>query len=83
MRLVAVNERAWNVDILRDALTAAKTDSDPVRLLIENGEFFKTHAVDYHGGNRYPHLVRGQGPDLLSDILKQQKPGTSHQFPDL
>jgi predicted metalloprotease with PDZ domain len=82
MRLVAVNERAWNVDILRDALTAAKTDSDPVRLLIENGEFFKTHAVDYHGGNRYPHLVRGQGPDLLSDILKQQKPGTSHPFPD-
>jgi hypothetical protein len=27
--------------------------------------------LDYHGGERYPHLVRDESkPDLLSDILK-------------
>jgi hypothetical protein len=29
------------------------------------------HRVDYHGGERYPHLVRdGPSADLLSEIIK-------------
>ena len=71
MKLVAVNGRAWNFEVLRDALSAAKTESEPLQLLIENGDFFKTYVVDYHGGNRYPHLVSGDGPDVLSEIIKQ------------
>jgi predicted metalloprotease with PDZ domain len=72
MKLVAVNGRAWNSEVLRDALSAAKTASEPLQLLIENSDFFKTYAVDYHGGNRYPHLVRSDdGPDVLSEIIKQ------------
>ena len=71
MKLVAVNGRAWNSEVLRDALSAAKTASEPLQLLIENSDFFKTYAVDYHGGNRYPHLVRSDdGPDVLSEIIK-------------
>jgi hypothetical protein len=32
-----------------------------------------TYQVDYHGGERYPHLVRVEGePDVLSDIIKPQ-----------
>ncbi len=71
MRLVAVNGRAWNSNVLNDALNAAKASADPLQLLIENSDFFKTYAVDYHGGNRYPHLVRGDGPDALGEIIKQ------------
>ena len=72
MKLVAVNGRARNSEVLRDALSAAKTASEPLQLLIENSDFFKTYAVDYHGGNRYPHLVRSDdGPDVLSEIIKQ------------
>jgi predicted metalloprotease with PDZ domain len=71
MKLLAVNERAWNPDVLREALTAAKNSTSPIQLLIENAGFFKTYTVDYHGGNRYPHLVRGDGLDVLSDIIRQ------------
>ena len=71
MKLVAVNERAWSPDVLREALTAAKNSTDPIQLLVENAGSFKTHTVEYHGGNRYPHLVRGDGPDILSDIIRQ------------
>jgi hypothetical protein len=29
------------------------------------------HRLDYHGGERYPHLVRdGASADLLSAIIK-------------
>jgi predicted metalloprotease with PDZ domain len=70
MKLIAVNGRAWNPDVLRDALSAGKTSGEPLQLLIENAEFFKTYAVDYHGGNRYPHLVKGTGADVLSEITR-------------
>jgi predicted metalloprotease with PDZ domain len=71
MKLVAVNGRAFSTDVLRDALTAGKTGSEPLELLIENTEYFKTYKLDYHGGEKYPHLVRDDStPDMLSDIIK-------------
>ena len=36
-------------------------------------EFFGSYHVDYHGGARYPHLVRTDAKqDLLSDILTKR-----------
>ena len=71
MRVVAVNGREYSADVLRAAIKAAKGTSDPIELLIENGEFYKTYKVDYHDGLKYPHLERDAGkPDLLSDILR-------------
>ena len=29
-----------------------------MELIVENGGYFKTVKVDYHGGLRYPHLER-------------------------
>jgi predicted metalloprotease with PDZ domain len=75
MRLIAVNERAYSPDILHDALTAAKNSTEPLRLLVENTEYFRTVAVDYHGGNRYPHLEPNGKPDVLGDIVKQHAAG--------
>lgn len=71
MKLVAVNGRKFSVEVLHDALKAGKNSSEPLALLVENTDYYKTYLLDYHGGERYPHLVRDESkPDLLSDILK-------------
>ena len=44
-------------------------------MLIENGDYYKTCALDYHGGEKYPVLERDTSkPDLLADILKPLTP---------
>jgi predicted metalloprotease with PDZ domain len=71
MRVVAVNGRRFTPRLLRDALKAAKASPAPLELLVENSDYFKTYKVDYHEGEKYPHLVRDESkPDLLADILK-------------
>ncbi len=71
MKLIAVNGRQFSGEVLRDALRAAKNSSAPLELLVENTDYYKTYKLDYHGGERYPHLVRDESkPDLLSEILK-------------
>lgn len=73
MRLVAVNGRKWTPEILRDAVKRAKSSKDPIDLLAENGDFYATYHVDFHGGERYPHLAPISGkPDVLSDISKMK-----------
>jgi predicted metalloprotease with PDZ domain len=68
-KLIAVNNRQFSITVLRDAIAAGK----PIDLMTKNGEYFETHRVDYTGGEKYPHLVRGDGPDILAEILKAKK----------
>ena len=71
MKLVAVNGRRFSPEILRDAVKATKNGNAPLDLLVENTDYYKTYKIDYHGGEKYPHLVRDDSkPDLLSKILK-------------
>ncbi|MFZ1156801.1 MAG: M61 family peptidase [Candidatus Sulfotelmatobacter sp.] len=71
MKLIGVNGRKFSNEVLRDALKAGKTSSQPLELLVENTDYYKTYKLDYHGGEKYPHLVRDESkPDLLTDILK-------------
>ena len=71
MKLVAVNNRQYSPEILRDALKAGKNTTAPLELLVENTEYYKTYKLDYHGGERYAHLVRDESkPDLLTEIYK-------------
>jgi len=71
MKLMAVNGRKYSPEVLRDALTAGKGGSAPLELLVENTDYYKTYKLDYHGGERYPHLLRDESkPDLLSEIYK-------------
>ncbi|MBI3855049.1 MAG: M61 family metallopeptidase [Planctomycetes bacterium] len=70
MKLVAVNGRRWSSDLLREAVAATK-EGKPLELLVENGQFFRTHALEYKEGAKYPRLERNEAaPDLLSEILK-------------
>jgi len=71
MRIVAVNGRKFSGPRLTDAMLAAMKDKASIQLLIENTEYYKTVALDYHDGPRYPHLVRDSSrPDLLGDTIK-------------
>jgi len=70
MKLVAVDGRAWTRERLDTALRAHQTDRRPLELMATNNDFYGTYAVDYHGGPRYPHLVREGGPDLLSVLVR-------------
>jgi len=50
----------------------AKGGSAAIELLAINGDFYKSHRVDYHGGERYPYLERDPSkPDLLTSIVSQ------------
>ena len=74
VKLIAVNNRQFNPTVLREAVQKTATDAKPLELLIKTGEYYEVHRVDYHGGERYPHLVRDTGtPDLLSEIVKPQR----------
>ena len=71
MKVVAVNGRRFSADMLHDAIKAAKGGNQPIELLVENTDYFKTYQLDYHEGEKYPRLVRDESkPDLMADILK-------------
>jgi hypothetical protein len=71
MKLIGVNGRKYSKDVMRTVIHASLTNQQPIALLVENGEYYSTLQVNYHGGNRYPHLVRNEGqPDLLGEIIK-------------
>ena len=75
MQLVAVNGRRWTAELLRTAVKAAKTNTAPIELLVENNDYFKSCRVAYHDGERYPRLERDPAkPDLLTQILKPLAP---------
>ena len=75
MKLVAVNGRRWTPALLRTAVKAAETLTTPIELLMENEDFFKTCVLDYHEGEKYPHLERIKSkPDILTEILKPLTP---------
>jgi predicted metalloprotease with PDZ domain len=75
MRLIAVNQRKWSPAGLHDAIKTAQGGNLPIELLVENAQFFKTYAVDYHDGEKHPHLERiSDQPDILGEILKSMTP---------
>jgi predicted metalloprotease with PDZ domain len=70
MKLLAVNGRKYKAEVLRAALKAAQGSTEPMELLVENAQFFRTYPVPYHEGEKNPHLERVPGqPDLLETLL--------------
>ena len=69
-QIVAVKGDSFEVETLKDAIKAAKTDPAPIELLVKSKEHYRTVQIDYHDGLRYPHLERVEGsPARLDDIL--------------
>jgi predicted metalloprotease with PDZ domain len=74
-KIVAINDIGYSDDGFQDALKHAKGTSDPIEFIVSNDNHFRTLKIDYHGGEKYPHLERNNStPDLLDDILKPLVP---------
>jgi predicted metalloprotease with PDZ domain len=74
-KMVAVNGVGYSDDGFQNALKTAKNASEPMEFIVSNDNHFRTLRIDYHGGEKYPHLERDNGtPDLLDDIVKPLAP---------
>ena len=56
--IVAVNGNEFDADDLKDAVTDAKSGTAPIQFLVKRDKVFRTVAINYHGGLRYPKLER-------------------------
>lgn len=72
MRIAGVNGRVFTPAVFDQALrSTAGPNAKNLRLLVINDDYFKTAVVNYHGGPRYPHLMREPGtPDYLDRFLQ-------------
>jgi len=71
VKILAVNGRLYNHELLEDAIAAAKDGSEPITLLYVTDEFVRTATIDYHGGARFPHLTRDDSKtDYLDELIK-------------
>jgi predicted metalloprotease with PDZ domain len=76
MKIVAINGRRATDDLFHQVIRDAKGGGPAMELIVENTGYFKVVKIEYHGGEKYPHLARE--PDtraILDDILK---PMTKH-----
>ncbi|MFT4045146.1 MAG: hypothetical protein QM661_00445 [Solimonas sp.] len=70
VQLIAINGDAYDADRLKEALIAAQSAGEPLELLVRDGDRYRTVAIDYHGGPRYPSLQRIKNvPARLDAIL--------------
>jgi hypothetical protein len=80
MQIVAVNGRAYQDELLKNAIDDAKEGSaqqnkGPLEFIVSNTSYYKVLKIDYHGGQRYPYLERVKGEkDVLEEVLKPLAP---------
>ena len=68
--ILAVNGRHYDGDALKSAIKAASGQPTAVQLLVKSGDLYRTVALDWHGGLRYPKLEKtGKGPGTLDALL--------------
>ena len=77
-KVVAVNGIGYSDDGFTNALKKAKGTSEPIEFIVSNDNHFRTVKIDYHEGEKYPHLERDpSAPDLLDDIVKPLAPAAA------
>jgi predicted metalloprotease with PDZ domain len=68
-RIIGVDGLTFSVPRLRLAMQAAQRSSKPIALIVDDRGIVRAVDVPYHGGERYPRLVRDPAaPDLLAAI---------------
>jgi predicted metalloprotease with PDZ domain len=71
MKVIAVNGRKYSVEVLREAIKSAHDSHQPIELIVEASQFYKTYSIPYYDGEKIPHLERVESqPDILGNILK-------------
>ncbi|GAC1407593.1 MAG: M61 family metallopeptidase [Candidatus Velthaea sp.] len=75
MRLLAVNGKTYSTNALRDAIKAAKGTRAAIALIAQDAGFVKIASLDYHEGEKFPHLERiAERPDTLTAGVKPLAP---------
>lgn len=73
-KLVAVDGRAYDKDLLKSVITAAKGGTQPIHLLVKQGSEYRDAVVQWNGGLRYPTLVKvAKGEAGLDKLLEPKK----------
>ncbi len=68
-KVIAVGGIAYDADVLKAAITAAKgSDGKPIELLLRRGDRFLTVPLTWTGGLRYPWLERVPGSSGQSGL---------------
>jgi hypothetical protein len=69
-----VNGREFSGDSIKDAITAAKGTTVPVKLLVKSGDLYRTVDLNWHEGLKYPRLVKTvKGEGTLDRLLAPRK----------
>jgi predicted metalloprotease with PDZ domain len=70
MKVIAVDAVKWSPEAAATALQAASHAANPIEVTVEQGDDIHAFKIDYHGGERFPHLERDPArPDLLQKML--------------
>jgi predicted metalloprotease with PDZ domain len=70
MKVMAVDGQAYTDDVLKYVSEQAEHSTTPTPFLVQQDGWFRTLDVSYHGGPKYPHLVKLSGkPDMLAKIM--------------
>ncbi|MGA9368060.1 MAG: hypothetical protein WBV35_11420 [Steroidobacteraceae bacterium] len=70
MKIAAIDGQEYTGDVLKYVSTEAEHANGPTAFLVQQDGWYRTLQVDYHGGPKYPHLVRIAGtPDMLAQIM--------------
>jgi predicted metalloprotease with PDZ domain len=70
-KIIAVNGLAYTDARMKAAIHNSTTSKSPIELIVSNTDEFQVVHLDYHGGERYPHLERASSePDLLDQIIQ-------------
>ncbi|HEU5066939.1 MAG TPA: peptidase M61 [Sphingomicrobium sp.] len=69
-QILTVNNRTFSRDTMTNAIAAAKGTDRPIQLLVNSGGEYRTVELNWHGGLRYPRLVKaGSGDGTLDALL--------------
>jgi len=69
-QIMAINGRNFDADSLKQAIKAAAAGGAAPQLLVHDGDVYRTVTLDWHGGLRYPRLVKtGGGQGTLDALL--------------
>jgi len=72
--IIAVNGAVYSDSAIRDAISAAKGGSAPIRLIVRSGDRVRELAVSWNGGHRYPRLEKIAPGEAGLDVLLQPRP---------
>ena len=75
MKILAIDGRKWTGERARQAIRAARGAREAIEVVAESGDYLTTYRIAYHGGERYPRLVRDPTkPDYLTALLSPKTP---------